>query len=187
MLIRIVDEVKKSIDNECFMAALALALTIPDVCGKAEYPDGGNGERYIRWYNMYVGKYEKPSDPYGEDMPYSSGEIVYNLRNSFLHQGTPNIDVTKVKEERCKVNQFVLTISDIIDSGTSRVSYGLENNITERMLEINIVNLCSKLCSAAKSYYSENKDKFSFFKFELKDIRYAYSSLFCEKSESELR
>ena len=107
MLIKIVDEVKKSIDNECFMAALALVLTIPDICGKAEYPDAGISERYIKWYNMYVGKYEKPSDPYGEDMPYSSGEIIYNLRNSFLHQGTPNIDVTKVKEERCKVDKFM--------------------------------------------------------------------------------
>jgi hypothetical protein len=186
MLIKIVDEVKKSIDNECFMAALALVLTIPDICGKAEYPDAGISERYIKWYNMYVGKYEKPSDPYGEDMPYSSGEIIYNLRNSFLHQGTPNIDVTKVKEERCKVDKFILTISDVIDSGTSRVSYGLENKITERMLEINIVNLCSKLCRTAKSYYVENKDKFTFFKFELKDIRYTYSSLFCEKSQKEL-
>lgn len=39
MLMRIIDEMKRSIDNECFIAALMLALSIPDICGKAEYPD----------------------------------------------------------------------------------------------------------------------------------------------------
>lgn len=38
MLMRIIDEMKRSIDNECFIAALMLALSIPDICGKAEYP-----------------------------------------------------------------------------------------------------------------------------------------------------
>lgn len=181
MLLKIIDEVKKSIDNECFIAALALALTIPDICGKAEYPKASISERYIKWYNAYVGKGEKFSDPYGADMPYSSGELIYNLRNSLFHQGTPNIDVAKVKEERCKVDQFVLTISDVTDTGMSRVSYGQDYKVTERMLEINIVNLCSRLSSTAKNYYLDNKEKFDFFQYELRDIRHVYSDLFCEK------
>ena len=88
MIDRIVSEIKTCLENDCYIAALALALTLPDVCGKAEYPNEGNTKRYIKWYNEYVGKYEKPSDPYGSDMPYSSGEVIYNLRNSLLHQGT---------------------------------------------------------------------------------------------------
>lgn len=181
MLLKIIDEIKKSIDNECFIAALTLALTIPDICGKAEYPDVNITERYIKWYNMYVGRYEKFSDSYGIDMPYSSGELIYNLRNSLFHQGTPNIDVMRVKEERCKVDQFILTISDVTDSGMSRVSYGKESEITERMLEINIVNLCSKLSATAKTYYLENKEKFDFFQYKLQDIRNLYSNLFCDE------
>ena len=51
MIDRILGEIKKSIDNECFIAALALALTLPDICGKAEYPDDSIAGRYIRWYN----------------------------------------------------------------------------------------------------------------------------------------
>ena len=115
MLIQIIDEIKKSIDNECYIAALMLALSIPDVCGKAEYPYASITKRYIQWYNTYVGKYEKPLSPYGDDMPYASGELIYNLRNSLFHQGTPNIDVEKVKEERCRVDEFRLTINDVSD------------------------------------------------------------------------
>lgn len=181
MLKQMIDEIKRSIDNECFIAALMLALSIPDICGKAEYPNEGNTVRYIKWYNTYVGKYEVPSDSYGSDMPYSSGELIYNLRNSLFHQGTPNVDTKKIKEERCKVNQFRLTINDVIDGGTSRVSYGQGLEVQERMLEVNIVNLCSKLSAVAKTYYSEHGDKFDFFKYELQDIRHAYSSLFDEQ------
>ena len=180
MLCRIIDEIIKSIENECFIAALALALTIPDICGKAEYPSANIAERYIKWYNKYIGDYEKCPDPYGTDMPYTSGELVYNLRNSLLHQGTPNVDASKVKEERCRIDKLVLTISRAYDRGTSMVSYGKGCTITERMLEVNIVNLCSKLCATAKGYYAENKNKFDFFQYELKDIRHAYDGLFLE-------
>lgn len=38
MINRITDEMKKCVENECYIAALALALTLPDTCGKAEYP-----------------------------------------------------------------------------------------------------------------------------------------------------
>jgi len=49
MINNIISEIKKSIDNECFIAALALALTLPDICGKAEYPNEGNTKRYIEF------------------------------------------------------------------------------------------------------------------------------------------
>lgn len=171
MLNRIIQECYKCIDNECFIAALELALTIPDICGKAEYPGAGNSERYINWYNTYIAPYEKPSDPYGSDMPYSSGELVYNLRNSMLHQGTPGIDASKIKDERCKVDKFILTIGTPYDGETSRVSYGAGMKITERMLDVNIVNLCKKLCATASGYYDENKEKFDFFQYQLQDRR----------------
>lgn len=178
MLIQIIDEIKKSIDNECYIAALMLALSIPDICGKAEYSHASTTSRYIQWYNTYVGKYEKPLSPYDDDMPYASGELIYNLRNSLFHQGTPNIDVGKVKEERCRVDEFRFTISDVTDGGLSCVSYGKECQIDKRIIEVNIVNLCSNLSRAARYYYTNNKDKFNFFNYELKDVRKSYTTLF---------
>lgn len=172
MLMRIVEEVSESIENECFIAALALALTIPDICGKAEFPaEKSTKKRYIDWYDQYIGYYEEPVSPYSSDMPYPSGELIYSLRNSMLHQGTPNVDSQKVKEDRCKVDKFVLTVADAYDGGTSRVSYRQGYEITERALEVNLVNLCTKLCATAKGYFEENSDKFNFFLYELQDRR----------------
>ena len=49
MLLEIIKEIEKALDNEMFLSALALTLTLPDICGKAEYPELGNKpERYIR-------------------------------------------------------------------------------------------------------------------------------------------
>ena len=171
MINRIIAEINKSIENECYIAALTLALTLPDICGKAEYPKENNTPRYIKWYNSYMAKYYKPSDPYGSDMPYLSGEMVYNLRCSLLHQGKPNIETEKIKEERCKIDRFVLLISSRYDSGTSVVSYGKDMQICGRRLEINALYLCKKLCSVAKEYYQNNAEKFIFFQYELKDVR----------------
>ena len=97
----------KALDNDCFFSALSLALTLPDICGKAKYPTDGNKKRYIAWYDEYVGAYEQCPGEEGE-MPYLSGEVVYQLRCSFLHQGNPNIDKGKINEECCKIDKFVL-------------------------------------------------------------------------------
>lgn len=171
MLKRIIDEIYRSLEDECFIAALSLALTIPDICGKAEYLTDNDTKRYIKWYNEYIGKYEKPSDPYGSDMPYLSGEMIYNLRCSMLHQGTPSVDTNRIKEQRCQVDQFVLSITDKYDSGTSMVAYGAGMQITKRKLTVNIVNICHKLCRVASSYYEDNQSRFDFFQYEIEDKR----------------
>lgn len=180
MIVRIISEIESSLKNENFLSALALALTLPDICGKAEYPTARNGIRYKKWYDEYVGKYERPPDIYSkddpsqvvnDDMPYMSGEIVYSLRNCFLHQGTPSIDKDSIQEPRCQVTHFTLTIASATNGGSSSVSHNCFMSEDRRTLEINIVNLCCKLCLVAKSYYNDNKEKFSFFQYDLKDRR----------------
>ena len=178
MIERITNEIHKCDENQCYLAALCLALTLPDICGKAEYPQAGNTERYIKWYNTYIGNNIKPSDEYGRDMPYSSGELIYNMRNCLLHEGFTGIIADKVKEDRCKVDELVLTVSDDYDNGFCGITYGKDNKIVKRMLEINIRYLYRGLCSAAKRYYDNNKEKFTHVKIEVHDIRHAFDSIF---------
>lgn len=105
LLYRIIDDINRSLDNDAYLAALTLALTIPDICGKAQYPDKGIGFRYKAWYDEHVGAYERcPCDKCKEsDMPYLSGKVIYSLRNSMLHEGSPNVD-SKI------IDEFVLVI-----------------------------------------------------------------------------
>ena len=171
MIDKIIDEIHKSIENECFIAALALTLTLPDICGKAEFPEEGDTKRYIDWYNEHIGDDEKPSDPYGSDMPYLSGEIIYNLRNALLHQGSPSIDAYKIKTERCKVDKFEIVIDPESLSNTSMVAYGTGLKIVGRELSVNLYHLCNIICRAATDYYNRNKEKFNFFKYDIVDKR----------------
>ena len=168
-----IDEIEKCLENGLYLAALALALPLPDICGYAEYPNQTAGKRYINWYDQYVGANEKPNDPYGADMPYLSGEVVYNLRNHFLHLGNPNINKAKIKDELCKIDHFSLVINDEALGDTSSVKYGGGGkwNITERRYQANVKRLCLRLCRAAKQYYQDNMEKFTFFQYDVYEIR----------------
>ena len=181
MLERIIREIRQCLDNNCLLAGLALALTLPDICGKAEHPSLGVGARYIRWYDENVGITEKPPKSAKSDaeMPYLSGEVVYSLRCQFLHQGTPNIEAAKIKEDACKIDDFTLLLQkknslDIYSDSAAVFSYGTDSagkNLIHqlRSYEVNVRRLCMILCACAEGYYKENADKFNFFQYEIVD------------------
>lgn len=187
MVNRIIEEIQKSLKQENYLAALTMALTLPDICGKAAEPSLGTGARYKKWYKDNVVLHEKTSDPHeadmpycGADMPYLSEEVIYQLRNSMLHQGNPNVDAKSIREERCKIDEFILFVDEPYDSGLSVVSYEKELNekklngkelnekklkITNRKLEVNLVLTCNRICNAAKEYYERNTKRFDFFNY----------------------
>lgn len=158
----IIDEIKTCLDNKCYLAAIELSLTLPDICGKAEYPGEKTALRYKKWYQEYVGKDEKPASVYSQDMPYPSSELIYGLRNQLFHQGTIDTEPEKVKDDNCKTDRFTLVITKDYDSGTSMVAYGDGGQIVSRELEVNVHYLCNVLCRAAYKYFIENETKFSF-------------------------
>ncbi len=171
MILRMLDDVTRALDAESYFSALALVLTFPDVCGKAEYPmEKSTGKRYINWYDEHVGKYEQcPCDDCKDNpMPYLSGEVVYSLRNSLLHQGTPNIDVDRIKDENNKIDCFQL----VLESKKPFDIYGDSSSVMNGKIKtyrVNVRRLCLILCCSAKAYYESNKEKFDFFCFSIVD------------------
>ena len=164
----IIDEIETCLEQDMYMSALMLSLTIPDICGKAEYPNETKiAPRYIRWYNQYIKQYNPGTSAYDIDLPHLSGEVVYNLRNSVLHSGNPNIDYTKVKQEECKIDQFELHFGKSLLGDTSHIAYGAGMRVVERGYVINVYLLCKRLCSKAIEYYEENKEKFNFFNYSI--------------------
>ena len=186
MLLNIIDEVNKALDNDLYIAALSLALTIPDICGKAEYPDKGVSERYKLWFNEHIGQYEVP--PYEENdvrCPHLSGEVVFSLRNNMLHQGTPAIDKNKINEEDNKIDRFVLIkepknefeiYSDC--SSCAETGWWMFKPGIKRTYHVSIRRLCFLICLTAKTYYEDNKEKFDFFDYILVDRGHEYDDIF---------
>ena len=57
-------------------SALALAVSIPDICGSIEYPDKNIGERYVSW-----------CDEWAAGLLVMSSADCYALRCAYLHSG----------------------------------------------------------------------------------------------------
>ena len=153
-----VDDIYNALSNKLYFSALALSLALPDICGKAEYPDEtSSSKRYIEWYDKYLGEYMSN----GDNSPSLSGEVVYNLWNSFLHTGSPNIDNKKVKNQTNKLDRFILSLADDkeFQSVTLCVSTGC---VTIRIMMVNVSFLCKTICDFSLLYYENNPDKFRF-------------------------
>ena len=89
-----IQEARNCIDNGLYEAALALALTLPDICGQVEYPALKKvGERYTKWIDDFVDSkvlYDQFFDEV-DDFKHLESEDIYKLRCAFLHSGDQDI------------------------------------------------------------------------------------------------
>ena len=96
-------------------------------------------------------------------MPYLSGEVVYSLRCSLLHEGNPNVKNDKLKEGG-SIDKFSLVVEKNKTFNSYSDSSSIENYGDQcvRKYTMNVRRICEILCSVAESYYKENREKFSF-------------------------
>lgn len=100
---RFTDALRKAADGENYYAALALALTLPDVCGKIATPTAPSAARYVAWIRRYL-----PADywrlgegaflPGGRPWPRITPEDFYALRCAYLHEGTDDITEQRIRQ-----------------------------------------------------------------------------------------
>ena len=157
-----VNDIRNSLEHKSYYSALALTLALPDICGYAECPDKNVFERYTEWYDEHIGnnlskKYEGLDDKH----PWLSGEMVYNLRNTFLHQGEPRIIPEKVKEPANQLDRFLFVLGDgtIVSQMTLNV-VSADGTLDYKMISVDITYLCELICVNALQYYEENRNKF---------------------------
>ena len=173
MVDRYIEEIYSALENKLYFPALALALTLPDICGNTEYPNESSvAKKYIGWFDKYIrpdislaGEYtnkdgQSSSPP--ERMADLTGEIVYNLRNSFLHSGNAAINSSKIKDEKNLLDVFVL----ILDDGT-HIQIASTHSEIPCLMEINVIYidvsyLCRIISQSALWYYKNNAEKFKF-------------------------
>ena len=183
----LISECRKALEQDMLFIALAVALTLPDICAKAQYPGiRNNKEVYTKWFDENIGQYEKcPCDHCKESpMPYLSGEVIYSLRCNMLHQGTPNVDLKQITAPENQIDEFVLEIdkhTGLYNSGDScgieQFFNGKEFVTTNRHYRINVRNFCWKICRIVENYYRENKELFNFIQFSTIDKEEELSKL----------
>lgn len=157
-----VEEVELNIGDHRWQSALALALTLPDICGGIAFPelvkryrDGRPmldkqknptrdvGAQYIRWYDEFAASYFKlhPKD----ETPYICGERCWQLRCEYLHQNKGFVN----EEDNDQV-RFHLGVN----CGTSLCRMNSpEIQDDDRDIRIDIEQFCLRMCRAARAYY----------------------------------
>lgn len=157
-----VEEVELNIQDGRWQSALALALTLPDICGGIAFPDvvkryrDGRvmldrqknptrdvGGQYIRWFDEYASEFFKVSPK--DETPYICGERCWQLRCEYLHQNKGFLN-----DDEENVTRFHLGIN----CGTSVCQLdksSVKNGITD--IRIDIEQFCLRMCLAAKKYY----------------------------------
>lgn len=157
-----IQEIRQAVKNGTYIAALALALTLPDICSQVEnHASAGTGSMYVSWVNKHM-DYNSFQFPLGgfENQEFG-GEMCYSLRCRVLHNG--DLDI-KNPPKGVSIDSFVLT-----KPGDSCYYHGYryetkENNGTTVLKTIiGIDYLCEQLCNTAEEFYNywANKNDFN--------------------------
>lgn len=176
-----IKDIKKALDNDCLWTALSLTLSIPDICGKMSYPNEKPKDRFIKWFDEYLGQYEKfPIKKDEIEMPYLNGKLFFQLRCAFFHEGTNNVEGNKTSFDLesfqfiiCEKNDFDI-YPDFISSSTPEWVYSdgtKKTGKTSYTMEINIRNICNKIIWVTEAFLKKDcQDKeipqLNFYNFE---------------------
>lgn len=172
-MIQKIKAIGDAIKHECYLPALALTLTLPDICGQVETAQTGRNS-YINWYDKYV----KPLyyiENYEVTMRQFDGELCYALRCAFLHAG--NFDLKKNKEEMNVI--FRLHVDMVNGKPIYHNEYWEEEG--KNIIDMDVNRLCYLICYAAKEFYYNYKDKSIFEKYESNIVYYSMTEEFVSK------
>ncbi len=163
-----VKEIELNIRDQRWQSALALALTLPDICGGIAFPeivkrykdgrvrlDKQNqptrdvGTQYIRWFDTHASDFFKLSKK--DDAPYICGERCWQLRCEYLHQNKGFDNEQDTEEIRFHLG---------VNCGTSVCQFSGKLADKENDIRIDIEQFCLRMCRAARAYYTkEYKNK----------------------------
>jgi len=167
-----IDDIRISLKNGTYLSALALALTLPDICSQVETRSSkGTATLYKKWVNSHLlpGYFDEQIP--GFDQAKFTGNVCYSLRCNYLHSGS---FIVKSKPHHVSIEKFTFLKHGSITSKTiplngvpKRFGYRYEtifnpDNTQTIEVEIDIEYLCESLCQAAETFYSSYPDKSRF-------------------------
>ncbi len=121
-----IKEIRKALKNNMPQCALALALTLPDICGQVEHPNEKSaGKRYRAWLDKFIPKDAFDSNYDGSltainngvnpEFPKIDSNAIYMLRCELLHSGDAEIENDKNVSQDNYLDDFFLTVIGDMD------------------------------------------------------------------------
>lgn len=137
----LVDAVRESLQQKNWYAAVAVALTLPDICGKLQQPSAGSQARYVDWCTTYLTpKYTS------SDHVFLSGKDAYALRCAVLHEGSDDVVNQRAHEA---LEKFRLTRPSETGGLNSH------NNQYGSLLQLQVPDFCEDICAGVESWLAD--------------------------------
>lgn len=162
-----IKDIRDALKNGTYYCALALALTLPDICSQVEngLKNGDNSNRtmYINWVNKYM-QYDDFHFPVeGFEIQTFTGEMCYSLRCKVLHNGNTEVQNKKLD---VKVDDFCLTMPN--EENYYHGYRYIENSEGKKITIIGIDYICERICDTAEKFYNDwsNKEDFDQYSFQ---------------------
>ena len=161
-MLDIIKDIKTALGNDAYIAATALALTMPDICCQVEKGiSSSNRNNYITWANNHMDKEDFTFPLSGFERQRFDGEMCYALRCKVLHNG--NVDI-KDSQMTINVDQFVLTKpgDNKYFKGYTYSEETQPDGSTKTVTYIGADYLCERLCEAVELFYNSWPNKADF-------------------------
>lgn len=161
-----INDIKKAMSNGSYQSALALTLSLPDICRQVEYGNTKSGtDGYPAWIDTYV-DFSECYIGFGTEEAELNGKICYALRCSFLHCGNDDILSQKVAKN-CTIDNFELRKPNGIEGGYG-YAYRIKNHQNgdkEISTIFDVEFFCTLICDAVEKYYDNHPNKNEFDKY----------------------
>ena len=141
-------EIRQALKNKLYYCALALALTLPDICGKHAFPNESVGIRYKKWFDQYAKDIFTsetivlPGDS-TEKYVWFTSEECFALRCAYLHAG--NYELERVKLEKVSLHVHFRDGKEF--------KHMIRDDI---FADWDVITICNNLCEAAEKYCADN-------------------------------
>ena len=168
-MLQVINDIKLSLNNKTYLSALALVLTIPDICSQVEnHVSEGNRKMYIDWFNNYVEHEDFRFPLEGFEKQTFDGNMCYALRCKVLHNG--NLELKEsAKSLKMQLDRFEFTTPESVDyyHGYKYKSVTNEDGTEETITILSVDYLCERICEAAEKFYNGWISKDDFKKYQI--------------------
>jgi hypothetical protein len=151
----ILHEIEKALDAKLYYLAIAVALSVPDICACLEFdpdqPAWADRKTYATWCNAHLCSRFKNMD----------GDDLYNLRGGVLHKG-------RFEHQKARFNRVMFigpesrikVRGDIIITVAADVKFGgigaADMRLAGKILQLDLVFFCRSIMEAAREWAIAN-------------------------------
>jgi hypothetical protein len=152
----LVDAARLANKQENWYAALAIALTLPDICGRISYPGLTSGNRVAKFFDKYMAHHYVCGPTYFPIVSMTGGDF-YALRCAFLHQGEFDL---QGQTARKILADFVLISPKVANmhNNLSASTIDSDGKFINGTLQLRVDTFCEEICAAVEAWLTDVTD-----------------------------